>query len=178
MKYMLPAELATSPCYLVPIPAALIPLVAGALKHFEDRRSWNSDEEYERAYNAFAEVQANMLSLCVAQLIESNDRLYRLLNTALFGQAYTIETADPLLVLPAIAPARDLVIADPASVLGRMERLQQLLENALNGTETAQYDRPEGVRDLLAQLLEAIQQGDSLDVDMLAQLQAIAGLLA
>lgn len=178
MKYTLPDNITESACYLVPIPAAIIPLVAGALKHFEDRRSWHSDDEHERAYNMFAELQACMLSLCVKDLIESNDRLYRMLDTAIFGTGYVVQSTDPLVVTPEIPPQRTMGIHDEASILGRMENMRQLLENALNGTETPQYDRANGVRDLLEQLITKLGETGQLDDEMLAKLIDIAVLLA
>lgn len=179
MRYTFPAEYDQAGCYLVPINAALIPLVAGALRHFEERRSWHSDEEHQRAYNAFAELQICMTKLCAEQLIESNDRLYRMLSTALYGRQYVVQSANPLVVAPPIAPTHDLAIEHADSVLGRMERLRQLLENALNGTSTPQYNRADGVRDLLEQLITALQQSDQqLDDEILAKLTEIAVLVA
>lgn len=178
MRYTFPADYAERTCYLVAINASLIPLVAGALKHFEERRSWHTDAEYEQAFNAFLELEICMTRACIDDFIESNNRLYRMVDTAIFGTAYTVTSDDPLVVDPLIAPTHDLTIADPSSILGRMEDQRQLLQNALNGTETPNYDRANGVRDLLESLIAAVQAGDSSDEDMLAQLVQIAGLLA
>jgi hypothetical protein len=178
MQYQFPTNYDAATCYLVPINATLIPHVAGALRLFENRGSWISDQDYERGYNAFAELQICMTLLCAQQLIESNDRLYRMLDTALFGTIYTVESTDPLLVLPTIAPTHSLDVQDATSLLGRLEVQRQLLENALNGTETPNYDRANGVRDLLEQLITAVQNGPTNSEDLLAQLQIIAALLA
>lgn len=178
MQYEFPPDYDSSTCYLVPINATLIPMVAGALRWFEFRASWKSDQDYERGYNAFAELQVCMTKLCIDALIASNDRLYRMLDTAIFGVGYVVQSTDPLVVLPDIPPQRTMGIYDEASILGRMENLKQLLENGLNGTETPQYDRQNGVRDLLEQLLTAIQQTGQLDDEMLAKLAEIALLVA
>lgn len=178
MKYTLPENINESPCFLVPMPAALIPLVAGALKHFEDRRVWSSDEDHEQAYNVFAELQGCFMKLCAEELIESNNRLYRMLDTAIFGVGYVVTSTDPLVVEPGIPPQRTMGIYGEDSILGRMERTKQLLENALNGTETPNYDRSNGIRDLLEQLTAAIQQTGQLDDDMLNKLAEIAVLVA
>ena len=178
MRYTFPADYADRTCYLVPINASLIPFVAGALKIFEERRSWHDDAEYELAYNAFVELQSCMTRLCIDQLVESNDRLYRLLDTAIYGTAYAVTSSDPLVVEPIIWPTHDLVIADPDSILGRMEDSRQLLQNALNGTVTDLYPDVPGVRELLANLITAVETGTTSDSDMLAELVQIAGLLA
>lgn len=177
MAYTFPDSYPSEACYLVPIDAALLPLVAGALKHFEERRVWHSDEEHERAYNAFAEIQAAMTLLCAQELIESNNRIYRMLSTAIFGTEYTVQSDDPLVVLPELTPTHDLIIENDDSILGRMEMQKQLLENALNGTETPNYIRQNGVRDLLEQLITALQQTGQLDDDILAKLAEIAVLV-
>ena len=178
MSYVFPDDYDTSRCYLVAINAALVPLVAGALELFQQRYAWQTDEDYERGYNAFAALRACMMRTCIDDLIESNDRLYRMLDTAIFGRQYSVISTDPLEVSPAIAPTHDLVIEDNASALGRMETLQQLLDNALNGTETPQFDRADGVRDLLEQIRDSLATNGELDDDMLAKLIEIAALLA
>jgi hypothetical protein len=163
----------------VPINASLIPLVAGALKHFEERRSWNSDEEYEQAYNAFLELEICMTRLCVDDLIESNNQIYRLLSGALYGTEYSVVSTDPELVIePPIGSYHSLDYENENSILGRMEDMRQLLQNALNGTETPLYDRPNGVRDLLEQLITAAEAESNLDPEMLAKLAEIAVLIA
>jgi hypothetical protein len=178
-KISFPADYAERSCYLVPINASLIPLVAGALRWFEKRATWETPADYEAGYNAFSELQVCMMRLCVDDLIESNNRLYRLLDTAIYGTAYSVvETEPELIVAPEIEPTKNLVILDPDSMLGRMEDMRQLLQNALNGTETPAYDRANGVRDLLEQLITAIQESDNLDAEQLEQLVQIVGLLA
>lgn len=179
MRYTFPADYAERPCYVVLINASLIPFVAGALKIFEERRSWHSDAEYEQAYNAFAELQSCMTKLCLDQLLESNDRTYRMLATAIYGTTYTVTATSPALVVsPAITPTHALTIDHEDSILGRMEDQRQLLQNALNGTETPNYDRADGVRDLLEQLKTALEAESNLDPEMLAKLGEIAVLLA
>jgi hypothetical protein len=178
MKYAFPADYDQRSCYLVPINAALIPIVAGMLRHFEHRGAWLSQDDYERGYNAIAELQACMMRLCVDQLIESNDRLYRMLATAIYGDSFDVVSTDPLDVQPAIAPTHNLAIAHDDSILGRIDSTQQLLINALNGTETPKFDRPIGIRDSLESILAQLQSGESLDPEILAQLQLIAGLVA
>lgn len=178
MKVSFPADYAERSCYLVPINASLIPFVAGALRFFEKRATWATESDFEQGYNAFAELQVCMMKLCVDALIESNDRLYRMLDTALYGTSYEVTSAEPLVVEPIIWPTHDLVIANPDSILGRMEDQRQLLQNALNGTATPEYDRALGVRDLLEQLITAVEAGGELDDDMLAKLAEIALLVA
>jgi hypothetical protein len=178
MRYTFPTDYADRKCYLVPINASLIPFVAGALKHFEERRSWHSDAEHQIAYNAFLELEICMTRLCVDDLIESNDRLYRMIDTALYGTSYEVTSAEPLIVEPQIWPTHELVIANADSLLGRAEDLKQLLQNALNGTSTTLYTRENGIRDLLELIQTALDTEAGIDGDMLAKLAEIALVLA
>lgn len=177
-SYSFPVGYDSATCYLVPINAALVPLVAGALALFQERHYWSTSDDYERGYNAFAELKACLMRACIDDLVESNNRLYRMLDTAIYGRTYVVQTADPLVVVPDIEPTHVLEIEHSDSVLGRMEDLRQLLQNALNGTETPNYDRPNGVRDLLESLITALQANGQLDDEMLAKLTEIALLVA
>lgn len=177
-RYTFPADYDAGNCYLVPVPAALVPLVAGALRHFEERRSWHSDAEHEQAYNAFVELQAVFMQLCVKDLIESNNRLYRLLDTAFFGTTYTIEQEEPLIVSPAIEPVHGINYSNDASLLGKTDLLLQLVDNALNGTNTANYNYSPSVKQLLQDLVTAMANNGQLDDDMLEKLTEIAVLVA
>jgi len=179
MKIAFPADYADRSCYLVAINASLIPLVAGALRFFEKRGTWLTDADYESGYNAFAKLQVCMMRCCIDDLIESNDRIYRMLGTAIYGTEYSVVATEPeLIVTPAIEPTHALIVENDESILGRMELQKQLLENALNGTETPNYVRPDGVRDLLEQLITAAEAESDLDPEMLAKLGEIAVLLA
>jgi len=178
IKISFPTDYNERSCYLVAINASLMPYVAGALRWFEKRGSWLTDSDYEQGYAAFAALEACLMKCCLDDLIESNDRLYRMLDTAIYGTAYTVVTSDPLLVEPLVQPVHTLDIADPLSIIGRMDDMSQLLQNALNGTETPNYSDTPGIRELLANIIAAIEAGESNDEDMLAQLVQIAGLLA
>jgi hypothetical protein len=118
------------------------------------------------------------MQLCIDRLIESNDRLYRMLDTAIYGRQYTIAALEPLTVNPVINPTRALVYEDNASILGRLHSLLQVLDNGLNGTETQQFNRADGIRDLLEQIIAQLQESGNLDPEILAKLTEIAALVA
>jgi len=178
MKYTFPTDYDERSCYLVAINASLIPMVAGALRFYEKRGVWATNADYELGYNAFAALQACFMKCCIDDLIESQDRIYRMLGTAIYGTEYSVISDDPLVVTPAIEPTHVLAIENDESILGRMELHKQLLENALNGTDTPNYDRPDGVRDLLEQLLVALEAESNLDPEILAKLAEIVVLVA
>jgi hypothetical protein len=121
-----------------------------------------------------------MAILCggLREITDRQDALYRMLDTAMFGTEYSVIESDPLVVDPEIAPTHALTIERSDSLLGRAEDMRQLLRNALNGTSTPLYDRANGVRDLLEQLLTAMEATDDLDPEMLARLAEIVTALA
>lgn len=137
MRYTFPQAYGQC-CYLVPIDAALVPLVAGALRLFEERGIWVTDEDYELGYNAFAELQVCMTGRCIQDLVEAQERTYRLLDRALNGTAYvaTPDPVDPVLNPPTITPAIPDVPPTTAlapGLLARNERLLRLVDNLSTG---------------------------------------------
>jgi hypothetical protein len=62
-------------------------------------------------------------------------------------------------------------------VLGKLDLLLQLTDNALNGTETPNYNYAPSVKALLQEVITALQNTGSLDADMLAKLSEIALLV-
>lgn len=122
MKYVFPTNYGED-CVIVAIDKSLVPMIAGALRPFEQRGYWLSDIDYERGYNAIAEIQSDMANNCLAKLIESNDRLYRLLDTALNGTVYSASGATPPEITPAIPAA-------PSAELGAAPGLRRQLLDA------------------------------------------------
>lgn len=169
-------------CIIIVIDKALVPLVGGALKPFEQSYSWVTDADYEQGYNAFAQLQASMANNCLEELIESNRQIYRLLDAGLNGQTYTT-APDPLdptkeIALPAIPVA-------PAAFSSATALAAQSLRSLVpeeRTRELAEIDRAEARRLLLvaidaklAQLL-ASETSDDLQ-EIIGQLAAILAIL-
>lgn len=173
-----PEDWRDEPCFLVSIPRPLVPYVGGLLKIAENAGFWASPTDYLRGYTAVVELEACLMSTCLNVLLEQNDALYRLLNTALLGVSYTTVSEDPLVVTPAIAPHVNLDVHDQDSVMGRLDRLTQLIDNSVNGTETPLYTYDPSVKALLQSILDA-QGSETTDLDgILAQIELVVGLLA
>lgn len=165
-------------CEIATFPVAAVPFALAALEYRIPRYVWR-DESYLRGVQLVRSLQMALLCGGLKEITDRQDNLYRMLDTAIYGRQYTVVSVDPELVIePPLQATRLLAIEDESSVLGRMEDLRQLLQNALNGTETPVYDRAEGIRDLLEQIRTALEEQESLDPEMLAQLIQIAGLLA
>jgi len=98
-----PEDWRGQPCFIVSIPRPLVQYVGGLLKIAEMRGFWASPEDYQRGYTATIELEECLMTTCLDVLLEKQDALYRLLNTAVLGQAYTVVTEDPLVISPEIA---------------------------------------------------------------------------
>jgi len=172
-----PEDWRDQPCFLVSIPLPLVPYVGGLLKIAEQRGFWASSIDFLRGYTAVVELEACLMSTCLDVLLEKQDAQYRLLNTVLRGQAYTVVSGDPLAVTPGIEPVVNLDVLDQDSLLGRIDRLTQLVDNRLAGTDTPLYDELPGIKQQLEAIITALGEGTDL-TEVISNLEAIALLLA
>ena len=177
MKQTFPSDWREQPCYVVAIPLPLVPYVGGLLKLLEQSGLWESTGDYERAYTATVELEGCLMATCLTDLIEQQNALYRMVNTALFGETYTLVDIDPLEVTPAIEPFVTLDILSQDSLLGRIDRLTQLVDNRLAGIETPLYDELPGIKQQLEEIIAALGEGTDL-TEIISNLEAIALLLA
>jgi len=172
-----PEDWRDQPCFLVSIPRPLVPYVGGLLKIAEQRGFWASDTDYIAGFSAVVELEECLMSTCLDVLLAQNDALYRLLNTALMGVTYETVSESPLVVEPAIAPHVTLDVHDQDSLMGRIDRLTQLVDNRLAGTETPLYDQLPGIKQQLEEIIAALGEGTDL-TEVISNLEAIALLLA
>ena len=172
-----PEDWRDQPCFVVAIPRPLVPYVGGLLKLLENRGFWLSDTDFLQGYTATVELEACLMSTCLDVLLEKQDAQYRLLNTAIFGQLYETTSSDPLVVVPAIEPHVTLENFEEDSVMGRLDRLTQLVDNTFNGTETPLYNYTPYVKEQLQLIIDALGEGTDLS-EVISNLEAIALLLA
>lgn len=172
-----PEDWREQPCFVVSIPRPLVQYVGGLLKLAENPGFWASDGDYVRGYTAITELERCLMSTCLDVLLAQNDALYRLVNTSLLGQAYTTVSDDPLVVEPAIEPWVGLDVLDQDSLMGRIDRLTQLMDNRLAGTETPLYAELPGIKQQLEAVIAAIGEGTDL-TEIISDLEGIAVLLA
>lgn len=81
------AETYGQDCILVPIDVALVPVVLWELARLDLERNWE-ESDYERGYNAVAQLRIDMAAKCIERIVESNNKIYRLIDTALNGVEY------------------------------------------------------------------------------------------
>lgn len=176
MRYTLPAPSADGDCFVVLIRAELLPIIAGVLRVLEEDRSWVL-QDFEEAYNRIVEIEANMGLICASELIESNNRIYRLLDWSLNGRVYDAGDNPPDTITPAIPDVPPSTVLSPGMV-----RTQVIIRNALtnyfNGDINADFDQTPSARDLLQGIIDAVNASGSSDTSILEQLEIIAALLA
>ncbi len=173
-----PEDWEAEPCFLVAIPRPLVPFVGGLMRILEQPGFWATQADYVRGYTAVTQFERCLMSTCLDVLLAQNDALYRMLNTALMGVAYTTVSTDPLVVTPAIASHINLDIHDQDSLMGRVDRLTQLLDSSINGTDTPLYTIDPAVRPLLQSILSAIGTGETDVSSILTEVELVVGLLA
>lgn len=173
-----PVDWRDEPCFLVAIPKPLVPFVGGLMRILEQRGFWATQADFVRGYTAVTEFERCLMATCLDVLLQQNDAMYRMLNTALMGVAYTTVSTDPLVVTPAIAPHINLDIHDEDSFMGRIDRLTQMLDNRIAGTDTPLYADLPGLKQQLQSILDAIGSGDTDVSSILAQIELVVGLLA
>lgn len=171
-----PTDYDPARCVLVPVPLAFVPFVRLWFVQMQRRSTWSSEADYRQGYQVAAQIEAAMMSSCLQALVESNERLYRLLDTTLNGTEYTAELVDDQVVIsPAIPTVPSSVLR---SIHSRLERLEYLLDNAYNGAEHApDFMNTNGVRIQLEELIKAIR-GATEEVDEDALITQIRNLLA
>lgn len=171
-----PSDWRDKPCFLVAVPAPLAPYVGGLLAMLEKRGFWASEADFASGYTAVTELEACLMATCLSDLIAVNQATYRLLDTALFGTAYSGPIEGEGEVTPVIPNYRNLAFDSYDSVLGRLARVADVVDNAINGTSTPEYDYSPSVKDLLQVIIDAIGEGTDL-TEVISNLEAIALLL-
>lgn len=178
MPISFPSDYDDNICYVVAINKALIPLVGGLLQITEKRGFWVTDDDYDKGYNAIVALEACLMATCLQDFMQLQEAQYRLLNTAIFGQDYVVESTDPLVVTPAIAPAVDLAVYGQNSIMGRLDRVTKLVDSSVNGTDNDLYTYHPSVRELLQSVIDALGADDTDLEGILSTLETIALLVA
>lgn len=172
-----PSDWREQPCYVVAVSKPLAPYVGGLLKILEKRGFWASEEDFQAGYQSTLELEACLMATCLQDFIEGQNRLYRLLDTALLGGEYAVTSEDPLIITPDIPLVPSLPLDDNGALVPLQNRLIQLVDNTFNGTETPLYDYSPSIKAQLQAVIDALAEGTDL-TDVLTQLEGIAALLA
>ncbi len=145
MKYVFPTNYGED-CILLPIDTALIPLVSGAILHFQKRGYWITESDYEAAYNAFAELQADMSGRCIDRLIVE---IRALRGGSLPAENWRDPNADPALI--GLSTLGDGIL-ETSYVNEKLVIANQKLDDIKTAIETGNTDNA-GILDAIGQLV-------------------------
>ena len=176
MRLSLPSGYPSSNCGILAVDTALLPLIARALQTYLEERIW-TEEDYPAGYRAFSVVIAQTTANCLTDITDRLDRLYRLMDSGLYGTVYSVESTDPLVIVPPIADAPDSPIIEPG-LLWKADQIVQLVDSSINGTETPIYGIPvNSVRAQLQAILDALTSSDTDLSTIISDLETMIVLL-
>lgn len=153
-------------CELAIFPVAAVPYALAALEQRIPKYVW-SQGGYVRGVQLIRSMQMAMLCGGMDALVESNNRLYRLMDSALYGRAYSVTTADPLVITPAI-PDVPLPLDPPAGMVAMLDQLPGILDPGWFG-----YG---GHKATIADIVRSLRVGNSnTSSSIVGQLEDILG---
>jgi hypothetical protein len=122
---------------LLCVPVPVLPYFRRFFAQQQSPYIWKTRADYDRAYPVFAAIEAQMTASCLSDLVESNNRLYRLLDTSLNGTLYEVSEllgldGNPIInpPIPTIPPAGTTA---PNALRAQVARLRVLAENTAVG---------------------------------------------
>jgi hypothetical protein len=126
---------------------------------------WKSPDDWHRAYQIFAELEEQLMAGCLQQLIDEQQRLYRLLDASLNGTQYEL-VGD--VISPALATVPSASTGAPNALRSHVGRLWQLAENTTTGATYAagagidgspELADDQAVRAVIRRLIEGVDGG-------------------
>lgn len=163
-------------CEIAYFPVAMTPYMLAALEYRIAKYIWEPESRYT-AEQLLREVQMALLTGCLQELINSNNRIYMLLDQTLNGQQYEAVSTDPLVIVPPI-PVVPRPNFDSGGVIRQIADMRALIDNSLNGTVNATYGDPRGVKQRLDEIRDAIGEGGFSAEEKLQLLGDIAKIAA
>jgi hypothetical protein len=163
-------------CVLLVVPIDLVPIVGGLFGQLEARSRWATPADWQQGYRAFTALEKQLMDQCLKQLVDSQDRVYRLLDAAMYGTVYSAdvnEVTGETVVTPAIpdAPASSPILP---GLVERMTNIERVLDNALNGTiYEPSYTNTAHLRLLLQGIIDRLITGDPEGDALLEQIRTL-----
>lgn len=141
-------DLAEAPGALLCVPIPLIPFFRRFFSDMQRPYTWQTREDWYNGYQAFAALEESLMAGCLQDLVESNNRIYRLLDVALNGAGY-ISTPNPEdperpIILPEIPATPQMQTTHFMAMRAQLARIHQLLENAATGAPYASESALDG----------------------------------
>jgi len=113
-KYLFPGTAYNAGNYtMLCVNTAFIPFFRIFFSEMQEVSKWSTRDDWWRSYQVFAEIEEILMGGCVQQIIDRQDKLYRLVNEAFNGQKYTT-TTDSTTGITTITP--DIPVVPPNSI--------------------------------------------------------------
>jgi len=125
-----------STCVLLFVPVELVPIIGAQLGQLEQRHKWATVEDWQQGYRAFVDLQAQLMSNCIATLIQEIRDL-RGLKTAYASVPIEDRTSDMYRSIDDVAEKINTLIF---YIGGGAEHGDNIME-ILRGTEEATEER-------------------------------------
>lgn len=181
INYATPRDIPIKPyeCDIVEIDIPLIPFILSMLLDRERKPYWSAESATD-ARHALAESGAKIIMGCAKDIIAEQQRLYRLLEGALYGTTYSVSVglepgAEPI-YSPPIPLLPPIEFVEPGALLTQRTAMR-LLDNLTNATVWPEAPDDRNIRQQLADILAAYETENGLDAEQLAQLVQIVAAL-
>lgn len=168
-------------CDLVSIDTPIVPYVLTALYWRSQKFLWNGPEAARLARHALAEQGASILMGCKSEILYEQRRLYRLMEGVYYGTSYTdtgVLDADGLPIITPAVPVLPPEVPIAPSMLTHSAAARNFLASIAIAESNDDASDTRNIRDQLDTIITALEAGDSLDPEILAELIQIAALLA
>lgn len=147
-------------------PVAVVPYALAALESRATAYTW-SPESNVRGNQLIRSLQMALLTGGMDAFLEGQNRIYRLLDNALNGRVYTLDSEEPLVISPAISAVPE-PLDPPAGIVAMLDQLPGILDAGWFGIG--------GHKATLADVVNALRVGNSEAADsLLDQLNGILG---
>lgn len=153
-------------CELAVFPIAAVPFALGALEYRIPRYVW-ADDSYLRGVQLIRSMQMAILCGGMSDLLEGQNKIYRLLDSALYGRVYTVASSEPLVISPLIADV-PVPLDPPAGMVAMLDQLPGILDAGWFGIG--------GHKATIADVVNALRVGNSQTGEsVVSQLEGILG---
>lgn len=141
---------------IIAVNMQLLPFVLGAVANLQDRKFWQTDDDWLRASESIGAFLECSMVACLSDLLGQGDRLYRLVDSGLNGTVYTA-SGDPVVVTPEIGdvPPTESVLP---GMIARLDHVEIMLD-ALPGVITPGWFGIGGDKATLADVVKALRVG-------------------
>lgn len=165
----------TADCF----PRQAIPAVVKLLIRRTYVSSW-AEGQHELGRDMIVRCIVSLYAGCLNPTAEAVDRVYRLLSSALYGNVYaaTEDSNNERIITPPIPDVPDTMGYAGESIIQRAKQATLAADNIATGIPNELFAESRNFRQQLDDIKTALQNGENLDADILAELVQIAGLLA